>query len=408
MTYNNLKKDFIWNTLGVFVQNAISPLLLIIITRVNGIYDSGLFSFAFSISIIFWVVSMWGGRTYQVSDIKRTFTSKEYISIRFIFGGLVLLASIVFSLVNQYDFTKIVLITMLVFFKVIESIADSMYGVLQVNGILYKAGKSLLLKAIVGLGLFFILDMYLHNVIISFAGILVVNIVVVIFYDLSIVKEVEDFSKESISTYNILQIIKVCFPLVAVSFLTSFSLNIPRYFIDCYYNQDMGYFGIIAMPTTLMGLVIMFIMQPNIVQLSNLYNQGLYRDFRKIVTKIITVAIIVGLGVLVAAYVAGPFILNLIFAVDFYKYRIALTILTGGAIIGSLVSILTNILIILRKFNGQLYVLFFTNLLLAVFSPFVVGKYATLGAVILFSITNMLQLILLTFIYKLHLGSDIR
>jgi len=406
--HHDYKKDFIWNTLGVFTQNAISPLLLIVITRVNGIYDSGLFSFAFSISIIFWVVSMWGGRTYQVSDIKRTFTSKEYISIRFIFGGLVLLASIVFSLVNQYDFTKIVLITMLVFFKVIESIADSMYGVLQVNGILYKAGKSLLLKAIVGLGLFFILDMYLHNVIISFAGILVVNIVVVIFYDLSIVKEVEDFSKESISTYNILQIIKVCFPLVAVSFLTSFSLNIPRYFIDCYHNQDMGYFGIIAMPTTLMGLVIMFIMQPNIVQLSNLYNQGLYRDFRKIVTKIITVAIIVGLGVLVAAYVAGPFILNLIFAVDFYKYRIALTILTGGAIIGSLVSILTNILIILRKFNGQLYVLFFTNLLLAVFSPFVVGKYATLGAVILFSITNMLQLILLTFIYKLHLGSDIR
>jgi hypothetical protein len=53
----------------VLLQNAISPLLLIVITRVNGIDDSGLFSLAFSVSIILWSLAMWGGRTYQVLGV---------------------------------------------------------------------------------------------------------------------------------------------------------------------------------------------------------------------------------------------------------------------------------------------------------------------------------------------------
>jgi len=39
----NIKKDYLWNSLGSLLQSAISPVLLIIITRLNGIDDSGLF-----------------------------------------------------------------------------------------------------------------------------------------------------------------------------------------------------------------------------------------------------------------------------------------------------------------------------------------------------------------------------
>ena len=55
----NIKKDYLWNSLGSLLQSAISPVLLIIITRLNGIDDSGLFSFALSLSVVFWAVSLW-------------------------------------------------------------------------------------------------------------------------------------------------------------------------------------------------------------------------------------------------------------------------------------------------------------------------------------------------------------
>ena len=77
----NIKKDYLWNSLGSLLQSAISPVLLIIITRLNGIDDSGLFSFALSLSVVFWAVSLWGGRTYQVSDVKREFSSGGYVAL---------------------------------------------------------------------------------------------------------------------------------------------------------------------------------------------------------------------------------------------------------------------------------------------------------------------------------------
>lgn len=78
----NIKKDYLWNTIGVLAQNAISPLLLIVVTRLNGVDDSGLFSFAFSLALIFWAIGIWGGRTYQVSDVKHEFTPQSYIFVR--------------------------------------------------------------------------------------------------------------------------------------------------------------------------------------------------------------------------------------------------------------------------------------------------------------------------------------
>src|ERR671933_3019483 len=102
----SLKRDYIWNTTGVLAQNAISPFLLIAVTRVNGIYDSGLFSFAFSVAIIFWVLGMWGGRTYQVSDVTREFSHRSYIMVRLLLAVFIIVAAIAFVWFNRYDADK--------------------------------------------------------------------------------------------------------------------------------------------------------------------------------------------------------------------------------------------------------------------------------------------------------------
>ena len=120
----NIKKDYLWNSLGSLLQSAISPVLLIIITRLNGIDDSGLFSFAISLSVVFWAVSLWGGRTYQVSDVKREFSSGGYVAVRFIASLIVAISAVVFCVLNGYSTTKTGLIMILVTFKILESIAD--------------------------------------------------------------------------------------------------------------------------------------------------------------------------------------------------------------------------------------------------------------------------------------------
>ena len=400
------KKDYIWNSIGSFLQSAISPILLIVITRLNGVGDSGLFSFAMSLSVVFWAISLWGGRTYQVSDAKKEFSSGDYIVVRFISSLIVAVFSISFCILSGYDLIKTELIMVLVLFKILESIADSMYGVLQIHNRLYIVGISLTMKSVFGFMLFTLVDILTKNIIYGALSIFIVNIAVVIFYDIPW-KHVESVG---LTKKNIMQagkIMKKTAEVFVVVFLTMFSLNIPRYFLDKYHYDQIGYFGIMAMPITLLTLFISFVLQPNVVNLSELLKKKKIKEFTKIVSKIDFITFALGILFVVSSYLIGVWALNTVFGIDINNFRIDLTIMVIGAVANAFVSIYVNLLIILRRFKGQFYTLLVTNILAVVLSIYLIDRLAMLGSVLVFMIISFLQAAILLFIYKRSLKNVI-
>lgn len=399
-----LARDYVWNSIGTFLQSAISPVLLVVITRLNGIDDSGLFSFAMSISVIFWAMSMWGSRTYQVSDAKKEFSSGGYIAVRFITSALVIIFALLFCILNGYDELKTNLIITLVLFKVVESIADPFYGILQIHGKLYMAGISLTIKAIGGFLVFVAVDMVSKNILFGALALLMVNVIIIVVFDLLWSGRAEKIviSRSQIKLYltEALTVMRRTSPVFVVVFLTMFSLNIPRYFLDIYHPNEIGYFGIMAMPITLLALFISFIIQPNIVGMSKIYAQKEIAKFDESVSRMITVAGATGVGVLLVTYFFGVWAIDTIFGISLGQYKLELMIMVTGAAISALVSIYVNVLIVMRLFKGQFYTLLLSNVLLVVVSPLMISRYAMLGSVILFSLIGVLQLILLTLIYK--------
>ena len=401
------KKDYIWNSIGSFLQSAISPILLIVITRLNGVGDSGLFSFAMSLSVVFWAISLWGGRTYQVSDVKKEFSSGDYIVVRFISSLIVAVFSISFCILSGYDLIKTELIMVLVSFKILESIADSMYGVLQIHNKLYIVGISLTMKSVFGFIIFAIVDILTKNIVYGALSIFIVNIAVVIFYDIPWMKHVESVG---LTKKNIMQagkIMKKTAEVFVVVFLTMFSLNIPRYFLDKYHYDQIGYFGIMAMPITLLTLFISFVLQPNVVNLSELLKEKKVKEFTKIVSKIDFITFTLGILFVVSSYLIGVWALNTVFGIDINNFRIDLTIMVIGAVANAFVSIYVNLLIILRRFKGQFYTLLVTNILAVVLSVYLIDRLAMLGSVLVFMIISFLQAIILLFIYKRSLKNVI-
>ena len=401
------KKDYIWNSIGSFLQSAISPILLIVITRLNGVGDSGLFSFAMSLSVVFWAISLWGGRTYQVSDVKKEFSSGDYIVVRFISSLIVAVFSISFCILSGYDLIKTELIMVLVSFKILESIADSMYGVLQIHNKLYIVGISLTIKSVFGFIIFAIVDILTKNIVYGALSIFIVNIAVVIFYDIPLMKHVESVG---LTKKNIMQagkIMKKTAEVFVVVFLTMFSLNIPRYFLDKYHYDQIGYFGIMAMPITLLTLFISFVLQPNVVNLSELLKKKKIKEFTKIVSKIDFITFTLGILFVVSSYLIGVWALNTVFGIDINNFRIDLTIMVIGAIANAFVSIYVNLLIILRRFKGQFYTLLVTNILAVILSIYLIDRLAMLGSVLVFMIISFLQAIILLFIYKRSLKNVI-
>ena len=401
------KKDYIWNSIGSFLQSAISPILLIVITRLNGVGDSGLFSFAMSLSVVFWAISLWGGRTYQVSDVKKEFSSGDYIVVRFISSLIVAVFSISFCILSGYDLIKTELIMVLVSFKILESIADSIYGVLQIHNKLYIVGISLTMKSVFGFMIFAIVDILTKNIVYGALSIFIVNIAVVIFYDIPLMKHVESVG---LTKKNIMQagkIMKKTAEVFVVVFLTMFSLNIPRYFLDKYHYDQIGYFGIMAMPITLLTLFISFVLQPNVVNLSELLKEKKVKEFTKIVSKIDFITFTLGILFVVSSYLIGVWVLNTVFGIDINNFRIDLTIMVIGAVANAFVSIYVNLLIILRRFKGQFYTLLVTNILAVVLSIYLIDKLAMLGSVLVFMTISFLQAIILLFIYKRSLKNVI-
>ena len=401
------KKDYIWNSIGSFLQSAISPILLIVITRLNGVGDSGLFSFAMSLSVVFWAISLWGGRTYQVSDVKKEFSSGDYIVVRFISSLIVAVFSISFCILSGYDLIKTELIMVLVSFKILESITDSIYGVLQIHNKLYVVGISLTMKSVFGFMIFAIVDILTKNIIYGALSIFIVNIAVVIFYDIPWMKHVESVGLTKKNIMQAVKIMKKTAEVFVVVFLTMFSLNIPRYFLDKYHYDQIGYFGIMAMPITLLTLFISFVLQPHVVNLSELLKKKKIKEFTKIVSKIDFITFTLGILFVISSYLIGVWVLNTVFGIDINNFRIDLTIMVIGAVANAFVSIYVNLLIILRRFKGQFYTLLVTNILAVVLSIYLIDRLAMLGSVLVFMIISFLQAIILLFIYKRSLKNVI-
>jgi O-antigen/teichoic acid export membrane protein len=350
---------------------------------------------------------MWGGRVYQVSDAVGEFRQQSYVAMRLVLSVGMLVAASIFILSNGYDATKCVIILTLVLFKAIESIADAIYGIMQRHSMLSYAGKSLTYKAIAGVVLFGIINIYTNSLAISCAGLIIANVILVLFYDIPIIKKQEPSLIRQIIKHSHLResfrIMRKTFPAFIVSFLGAFSLNIPRYFIDNYNEHLSGYFGIIAMPTTLVVLLMTFILQPKVMELSQALHDKQYEKFRKSIISIERITLVIGLAVLILMYLVGAWLLSIIFGVDFTPYASALTVITVGALASALLAIYINILTIMRHFKIQTITLLVTNAILIVASGLVIPVYGLMGGVVLFVITNSVQAFTLSAAYKTYL-----
>ena len=78
------RKNFIWNLLGTGFNSFNSLFFMIIVTRINGVNDAGVFTIAFATATILYFIGVYSGRIYQVTEPNKAITNKEYIVNRII------------------------------------------------------------------------------------------------------------------------------------------------------------------------------------------------------------------------------------------------------------------------------------------------------------------------------------
>ena len=390
---DNTKKNFIWNMVGATVNAVTSLFFLIIVTRINGENIAGIFTFGFSLACMFQVISNYAGRAYQVTNNDDSIMDSDFVYNRIASCLLMLVSVGAYLLVKGYDSAKNTVILLFVVYRIIESLTDVMYGVIQKHDELYKVGISLFLRGAVGTVVFFATDLLTADVILSIISLLPVSLLITVFHDYRNFKCF--YKREKYNAQKNIDLFKLGFFVFAFKFLTQFILNAPKYAIDDYATNEMQtVYGIISMPISFIILCSQFIIHPLLVKFAELIKTGEYKQLLKLSAKMGAVISAIGALGVIAAYFLGIPIFELVYGINLKNYRLPLLVIIVGSTFFGISFMVSNILTAMRKTFAQMIFYVICSVLILFLSKYMVIKYGVLGGTLSFALTILILCIL--------------
>ena len=367
------------------------PVFFVMITGISISLPAN--AFAFSTACLLYVIGIYSGRTYQITDTSKDISDSDYFYSKFFTVFIMFIVSVLFCLINRYNIYKTLIILELVIYKLLEAISESSFAILQKKDELYKVGKSLFYKAITSLLLFIIVDYLTKNVIISSSTIILSNLLFIIFYDIKNLKK-NKFKLGKIDYSKVKKLLKKGFFAFGFTFLTLYVINAPKYPIDHLLpNKSQTIFGIIAMPATVLILFGQYIIQPYLVSLKEKLESKI-SDFVKLTLKISTVLLVIGILCTTIAYFIGIPLLEIMYGIKLNKYLIDLIIILIGATFYAISVVFSTSLTTMRKTFDQFIIFFITTIFTTISSYILVSNYKILGACISYMISMLFLLIL--------------
>lgn len=402
----DFSKNFIWNALGTGLTSFNSLFFLIIVTRINGEELAGMFSFGLALGLILYTIGLYSGRVCHVTNINSGITDKDYLLNRSLTCILMMILAVGIVTIRGYSGIKLDIVILLCLFKCFEAFSDILYGIMQKNNYLYKAGQSLTLKSVIGLIAFFVVNYITHDLVFSLIVLDIVNILILLIFDIKVVEKIKQgkFISESSSKEGINSIFRNEFFVFANSFAGIYVLNASKYAIDIYANENIqAIFGYIMMPATVMILFAQFILLPFLNRFKELYKNNQIKEFELLGIKIKSIVFLFGIFAVAIAYFIGPEFLSFIYGVDLINYRLYLMIIIASYILYAISYINLVILTTMRKTFIQFVVYLISMFVAFIASNFFVKNYGIFGATVSVAITLTVQFVLYIMIAKITL-----
>lgn len=387
------RATYIWNMAGSLLNAFQSVIFLMIITRVLGIGEAGIFTIAYADANLFLNLGKYGMRYFQVSDYQNQFSFRQYVKSRYLTVLLMISASWIYvftaAYINSYSFHKISIILWMCVWKAADALEDVFHGDLQKCGRLDIAGKMLCTRVVSMTAVWALLLMLTKNQMIAtviaagFTFFITIRMIYLVrsFYSMPLKIAWNDLKVDA----KMLELLRIVFPLFLSMFLSFYIGNAPRYAIDRQLSDELqACYGFIAMPVFVIGLLSSFIFNPIITRMSVLWNENKNREFGlRAFRQMVIVLIITGVC-MAGAYILGIPVLSWIYHTDLSDFKVQLMLmLVGGGFLG--LSGLLQMLITIQRGQRQLVIIYiFVTVIAIIFSNGVVREYGMNGAVCLY------------------------
>ena len=352
----NIKKDsYIWNTIGGLINAFQSVIILMVLTRSLDMEYAGIFTIAWAIANLVITIGKYGVRNYQVTDVNEKYSFNDYFSNRVIVSILMIIFTCIYvcflSISNQYAFDKTVIVFLMCYLKLIDSVEDVFHGMYQQHERLDVASKCMSIRLILSTVCLCVCSIIFKDLLIS-SIITCVFSTLIFVYLLKITYSIFNLPKIQFDFFNAKRILKDCFPIFAGSFLSFYILNAPKYAIDALLSSELqAYYGFISMPVFVIGLLNNFVVQPILTTVANCYETKNKDQFFQLIKRQIVVILIITIVALIGSYVLGIPVLSILYNCDLSNYKVDLLILMLGGGILAYVGFLTTIITLMRNQN---------------------------------------------------------
>lgn len=401
------KKTLFWNMTGSMLMAFQSVILLMVITRVLGVAEAGIYTLAYASANLLLTIGKYGVRIYQVSDTKTICRFGDYF-IQRIFTTLIMLivaAIYIFYASNslQYSNDKIWIIVWMSLYKAIDSMEDVFVGAYQQKGFLNIGAKSLTIRLIATIFIYCSLIIVLKD---QLQALIITTLLsaFMLMYFIHVNRKKIQLDKIYFDIKATKILFMDCWPLFLSSFLVLYISNAPKFAIDSVLGDVVqAYFGYIAMPIFVVGLLNGFIFNPVIKTLSKLWEEKRYQEFDKIIIKQHLIVLLISAVCVIGAYLLGVPVLSRLYSADLSDYKNELIILLfGGGLLGA-VGISTTVLTIMRFQNFIMKVYIVVSGIAFMFTKEIVIRWGILGASISYILYMLILEILLFYGYKKQL-----
>lgn len=348
----SIKKNIVWNSIGTFVMFFCQWLMMVLVVRLSGYADSGILSLSISCGNVFLIIAAFGVKTYQVSDVKNQYSAADYYAAKILTIILTIVVGVVWTLISGYSATEKISIILYMFYVLVYSYSDALYGELQKKWRLDIAGKSMCIRNVATLIAFCLLLWFTKNIKISILLMLVISIVVLVAYDLPQTKKVTDILPK-FKNKNSWILLKECIPFAIYTVLHTLVLTVPKLAVRGYLGVDtLGIYSAVLAPVTVLQVVATFVINPLTTilatHLGNSHIKKLVKTMLKCILMLVGFLIV---GILISIFI-GKWGLSILYGQDITKYSYLLIPMVVVSIMTALTILLGNLDIVLRDKIG--------------------------------------------------------
>ncbi|MFC3389093.1 lipopolysaccharide biosynthesis protein [Salinicoccus sesuvii] len=360
---------------------------VILLTRLLGVYEVGLFSYFLALTGPLVLFSRFMLSVLVPTQKKLSYDYQVFHQFRMLTNVSFLLFSSVLMLSSKLSFYESACLGIFVLFKFFENKEEFIYTENIAESNIAFLAYSKIYKSILTLALFTVITVTFNSLLFSISSLLVAQWIIYYFYDrrYSYVLKQQKVKLEWLQFKNI---VGLGIGLTAVEVLNSFVTNIPRYMIEHFHGiETLGIFATIMYFSTITNNVVVAINETFVASLAKTSHSNIALFYRSFLRLCMMFLILVGIGEIILL-LFGNRILVFVYGEQFEGFQQEMMLLGILLFLVVYIKLFEMALSILNIYRLQVILQSSTFVLTLVLSIAVIIPFGLKGAFIVAIITH--------------------